>query len=386
MTPDLNLDTQVPDKKLYDVLYQHRYRELDGLRGIASMMVGIGHSMGLVVAMASASLTNAVINATGGVINGAIAVDLFFIMSGFFLTGMIGTPTARRLPKFYLRRAARLAPPAIASVALIYIFSRLALSGQPAFADAASAYLQFKAENYLIPAWNLFLNFILIRHTLNPALWTIRLEIFTSAIFPFVIMLRNLRPSFAYRFGLFWLFTVIAIVLRNHQKLGIDVFHYLYIFYAGTLIRDYGAAIGKLSSRTQVYLITAATILLLLTGEYDPTHAVHPLPFDFPVTILGSIIVTLLAYGTLPRLRAVMNGRPIQFLGRISYSFYLTNWLVVMVAGHLVLYYGCPARIGPFFSIMIITASVILIGIPVSALFHLAVERPSVALSRYLGK
>src|SRR4051812_46346434 len=68
--------------------------ELDGLRGLAILLVVMHHS--------------------GWLPGGWIGVDLFFALSGYLITGLLMSEVVAtgtiRMPAFYLRRAARLAP------------------------------------------------------------------------------------------------------------------------------------------------------------------------------------------------------------------------------------------------------------------------------------
>jgi peptidoglycan/LPS O-acetylase OafA/YrhL len=306
-------------------------------------------------------------------------------MSGFFLSGMLETLRVGNLRTFYLRRFVRLVPPAVASVVVLYLYARITLTSAPTYPEASPEFLQFFAFNHVISHKILLLNLALIRHTLNPPLWTIRLELFTSAIFPLVYFMKEFRDSAGYKFALLGVFLSVAVLLHSHQKLGVDVFHYLYIFYAGALVRDFGAAIRKISVHFQYALFAVVVLALCLIGEFDPLYGWHPILFDLPTTIFGAILVALLGFGNIASVRRVMNGRVIQFLGRISYSFYLMNWLVVMGAGALVMRLRLSDSHGAFTAVLIAAGASVLAGIGLGYLLHIMVERPSVALSRYLG-
>ena len=378
-------EPELSGHELYDVFYKHRYTELDGLRGIASMMVGMSHAFGIATLISSVLVGNLITVFVTGLINGAIAVDLFFIMSGFFLCGMLENVRLPQIPAFYLRRLARLVPPAVASVALLYLFARLTFTSKTTYPPGAAIPLQFYSANFMMPLKILVLNLALIRHTLNPPLWTIRLEIFTSILFPAVFYLKNYKSSISYKLALMGVFFAIAVLLNSHQKLGIDVFHYLYLFYAGALARDYGQYVHKIPQRAQYLIFAAAILALVLIGEFIPLNDGHPIPFDLPTTIFGTILVVLLAYGNIPAIRNFMDSRAIQFLGRISYSFYLVSWLSIVTVGGLISNSAMVAHHGDIFTLCVGVPCVTAAGVALAYLLHVAVERPSVALSRYLG-
>ncbi len=365
--------------------FRHRFPELDGLRGIASLIVGLFHGFCLPLLIPTTILGVPVVAAVEGVISGAVAVDLFFIMSGFFLCGMLDAITLRNLPTFYIRRYVRLIPPAAASLVLIYIFAKFTLRALPETPNAGTDYFLFYADNHIIALKTLVLNFLFIRHTLNPPLWTIRQEILISSLFPLVFFLKNTRAAAWYKISLLPVFLLIALLLDRHQKLGLDVFHYLYMFYAGALIRDYGHLIRQLPNAWQYILCTVAIAGLITVGESIPTYDLHPIMFDIPVTLFGIILITLLSHGTIPVIRGFMNGRGVQFLGRISYSFYLINWLCVMGTTQAIIHSGMIAYYGVLPAALLLTAVSTLMSLIGAYWLYVTIEKPAVRLSRYLG-
>lgn len=373
-----------PEPDLYDVLARHRFTELDGLRGIASLMVGLNHALSIPAIAASATVTGLAIARLSGLINGALAVDLFFIMSGFFLTVMLEDFRRRTIFAFYVRRFTRLVPPAAISVICIYLFVILAIAGKPAARLDGSELVQFRIDNAAIPLKILLLNLALIRHTLNPPLWTIRLEIFASLLFPALLFLKTRRAGTGYKFGLFILLLALAIPLNSTQKLGLDVFHYLYIFYAGVLARDFGPRLALLRRSLQYALLAISVLALALLGEFVPVFQ-HPVSFDLPETLFGTLLVALLAHGKIPAIRNLMNSPVVQFFGRISYSFYLMSWLTIIAVGELILRTDSITRHGAAAILLTVLPCCTLTAIGLAYLLHIAIEQPSVALSRHLG-
>ena len=319
------------DPALFDVLARHRYRELDGLRGIASCIVGVTHAFEAIAIPTGLAVAAVLFHGAARIFNGDLAVDLFFIMSGFFLTGMLEGVRPGKLPYFYLRRIARLAPPAMLSVVLFYAL----LAGLPGLRLAALSQGIFSVPRLgagIFGAGNILFNTLLVRHTLNTALWSIRIEILASLIFPFVLMVAHWRTSLAYQGALFAALLGIAFILRYDQHQGLDAAHYMPLFFAGILARQHGALLASTAANKQTRWLLLALLGACAADLLDPPGASHPFWYDTTICLCGGVIVALIAHGVMPALRRFLCSRPVQFLGRVSYSFYLVNMLAVRLA------------------------------------------------------
>lgn len=103
-----------------------RVPELDGLRGVAVLMVLAWHVVGVMVDPGSGAWEFAIYHALR---TGRTGVDLFFALSGFLITGIVldhRRPASQFLLSFYLRRSLRILP---AYLALVGIFWLLVAAG-----------------------------------------------------------------------------------------------------------------------------------------------------------------------------------------------------------------------------------------------------------------
>lgn len=100
---------------------QERIAELDGLRGIAVLMVLAWHYLGALINPTLAPWAKAVART---LILGRTGVDLFFVLSGFLITGIIlhrRARPARFLASFYLRRSLRIWPAYLLLLGLFWL-------------------------------------------------------------------------------------------------------------------------------------------------------------------------------------------------------------------------------------------------------------------------
>ena len=96
--------------------------ELDGLRGIAVLMVLAWHYLGATIDPTLALWAKAIART---LILGRTGVDLFFVLSGFLITGIIlDRARSRRdfLLSFYARRCLRILPPYLLLVSVFWLF------------------------------------------------------------------------------------------------------------------------------------------------------------------------------------------------------------------------------------------------------------------------
>lgn len=282
-----------------------RFRELDGLRGVAVGLVALGH-FSLSVDQFYPDLTVS----RWAFDYGAYGVQLFFLISGYVIL-----LTAARSPRprdFLIARAARLYPTywvALASSALL-----LALLPHPPFPVTAGqvAVNATMLQRFLFVA------------DVDPVYWTLAVElIFYAAMY-------------------------VLLVVRTAQKAGLDDRVITRAASAWVAIAIAAALWG--AGRP---LTTPVKIILNLTAaEFAPLFAtgmmlylsrrdgrLHPLTLPFagaavltatllhtPLAgvMIGLLVLLFLTVTTAHAVPALASG-PLHFLGRISYSYYLLH-------------------------------------------------------------
>jgi peptidoglycan/LPS O-acetylase OafA/YrhL len=162
---------------------------LDGIRGLAVLLVVASHAMRLVPRSSGLDHTAWQVLATGW-----IGVDLFFVLSGFLITGILydakGDTSGRYFGNFYARRVLRIAPLYYGFLAFyFYVLPRLPLPGG--------------TEQYQIPGevrpmlWLYLYNFWGAVHQHMHAnlgvFWSLCVEEHFYLVWPFVVWLMGRR-------------------------------------------------------------------------------------------------------------------------------------------------------------------------------------------------
>lgn len=306
---------------------------LDGLRGVAVLIVMLYHFT-IFGGMEPISWTGHVWQALAGV--GWTGVDLFFVLSGFLITGILydtkGSDGYFRI--FYIRRTLRIFPLYYGTLALFYIV----LPGlAPGIAPAQGA-----GDEQL---WNwLYLSNLQIAtqgwggtsaHLAH--FWSLSVEEQFYLFWPFIVLLLSRR-------GLMRLCGAI-VVLSLLLRTAFHITGYELAAYVLTPARMDALAIGAWialafrDQRDRARMVSRArstaalaTLALVLMFAWRGTAKYH----DAVIGTLGFTTLALL-YGSLlvlacvePRLAKVFEVKPLRFFGRYSYALYVFHQPIVL--------------------------------------------------------
>src|SRR5580658_8548166 len=291
---------------------QRRIPQLDAVRGVAI----------LVVMMHNISLKYPVFHSQQLFSNGWMGVDLFFVLSGFLITGVL-VDTNRStgyFKNFYVRRCLRIWPLYYSLLFFMFVIVRfLSRSEFQAVVQTSSPWWAFP----------LFLQNLLLPISTNAAgplgvTWSLAIEEQFYLVWPLVVRfcpLRQLRrvaiaeicisPALRYYLSL------------HHVNLYTNVFCRLDGLMAGALlallVRSENFVPSKLLRRAWITLAIAAP-LAFLTSEFDAKWIV------FTFTALASAAFVYVAmFSERKWLQKIMTNQFLVYTGTISYGLYLLH-------------------------------------------------------------
>jgi peptidoglycan/LPS O-acetylase OafA/YrhL len=364
-----------------------RMEFLDSIRGLAALFVLLSHTA---AAFAWSSNCLNILNWPFFHImwDGKAAVAMFFVLSGYVLSKpYVGPPLdgpIRQicLPTFYLRRLTRIWLPWF-GVFMLSIAAKEYLFRLPATQPPISSWLgQFWHAPLL---WGDFFRQCLFalhdstRELLNQD-WSLGVELKGSVLIPVFIFISSWRRL--------WLLFLAVILLLGMAVRG----HFYVSFIFGVLIARYGDKLGRRfqgSGRPLKFLLLLFSLSLYQVyswsvGRFGPAPAAEK--YGWVATALGccGILMLTLNSRTIQRL---LDYQPVVFLGRISYSIYLVQFIIILcVLPHFLrLLNGLGMVYQPALFGLVILAS-ISVTIIFSAITYRYIEVPAIDLGHWLTK
>ncbi|WP_285116413.1 acyltransferase [Leifsonia sp. fls2-241-R2A-40a] len=370
-----------------------RYASLDGLRGVASLVV-LGYHALLVVPAISALYIDKVDPSAFSpewwlfktpfrlLFAGHEAVLVFFVLSGFVLTlpFLSRPPTRRSTLAYYGRRIVRLYVPVWASLVLALALA-LAVPRNPAM----GGWMGTHHAPTVSSTWH---DPVLLFGTsnLNSPLWSLTWEVWFSLLMPVMFLLIRFTRAARWWWAAIPLLMLVSaaarfdVIRRALPDAGLtaDLLQYLPVFGIGMLLavnrNRLAAAAGRI--RTWWPIVAGALLLTISPTLIAPNGYGVGQAFAYLLSLTGVAGIVVLAFAS--PVRRPLEARPVQWAGTRSFSIYLVHEPILVATALLVGANG--------WWWLLTAAAVIPIILLTAEVFHRFVERPSITLSRAVGR
>jgi peptidoglycan/LPS O-acetylase OafA/YrhL len=377
-----------------------RFMELEGLRGLAAIVVVIFHAILMFypgIFYGSEAYSPPVVqnmrfednlygNPVMGLFTGSFSVAIFFVLSGFVLSvGFLKKRDTEIIRRLAIKRYARLMLPALVSILFCYIVIKVG------FGAARGETSIITHSNWLAGLWlqipslldaitqGVYGVFADGTSTYNPVLWTIKYEFIGSFI---VFGIALLFSASKYR----WIvYLFLSLVFISTWYLG---------FVIGMALADAYVNYNKRLRSIPAWVLGIGLLVGVGLGAFPPTNldgTVYKwilLPgmtqvqnISFYLTLAATLVI--LGVLLLPRMNSFFSQSKIAFLGKYTFALYLVHMPILFSLGTTVfigVYTG-----NNFHAAALVAATVAFLAIvPIAYLFERYVDAPSIRLSTLL--
>lgn len=314
-------------------------KQLDSLRGLASLIVLFGH-----YSVLFPKIREYFDNTFFALFfNGSVGVSFFFVLSGFVLSIRYFNGKDICFSVFIIKRFFRLYIPYLISfIFAILLYNLLSKNGIP------------ELGNWFNGAWTTPLDFLtFIKHILfiinfdygqyNPVYWTLVMEMRISIIFLLLVFFFRKYSSFI-NFLVWGLVVIIVLFFNKSFAFQVDylnTFSFLLNFILGILLVKHREEIHNFYSNNNIFakfiFILIMLFLLRYSKEILSYFSIYTTFTYYLLTGIGSSILIIYSLNS-EILKNFLLFKIIHFIGKISYSLYLLHAIVLY--SFIYLFYG----------------------------------------------
>jgi peptidoglycan/LPS O-acetylase OafA/YrhL len=314
---------------------EHRVPALDGLRGIAILLVMVLH-FALYGSERPAGVFNRL--AYTGLLSGWVGVDLFFVLSGFLITGILLNARGRQhyFRNFYMRRVLRIFPLYYAS---LFVFLFVLPTVMPGNAELQTLHPE-------TPWYLLYLTNVRVAQDgwipsgMLGHFWSLAVEEQFYLFWPLVVLVCRTRTLLYACIGILIGSPLLRLVLHETGNTTAA--------YVLTPARFDSLAVGALLAilantgglarclrPARVLSVTSALGILAMAVRYRgfPAEAylIGTLGYSLLAIFFGSILVIALNAAPVTLPGRLLSSRVLKFFGRYSYGLYVVHQPVLFL-------------------------------------------------------
>jgi peptidoglycan/LPS O-acetylase OafA/YrhL len=318
---------------------------------------------------------------------GSEAVTLFFVLSGFVLSLPFYSGKSFNYGAYAIKRICRIYIPYIVSMVIAVLFREMFYTGK---VEGLTDWINMTWTQSL--SSNSIKDHLLLVGTftsnINNVVWSLVHEMRISLIFP-LIMFLLIKLNFKKGIGLTILLPCISVIVSftsDKPFLGTELYYTIHctsLFIVGALLAKYRVnAINKLSTLGMKSKIALFLIGIILYLYAHPSFVLNILIQDFNpfyravidtwFTSLGASILIVFAISS-SQFSKILRNRFANYIGKISYSLYLTHLAVLFSCVHLL------NGLVPMWSICLIVVAGTFV---LSSLMYYLVEKPAIKLGK----
>ena len=361
-----------------------RLRSLDGLRGVAAVVVLIHHSLLTIPALAAPYYEDGtrpeVWTAAWWLVysplhifwEGSGAVYVFFVLSGIVLTLPVLNSRPFGWIAYYPQRLLRLYVPVwgavLFAIATILLLSRAG--------DTGSLWIDKHQDGITLGSALRDMTLVISGGAIVSPLWSLRWEVLFSLALPLFVWVAVKGVKFTAVKAVLCVAVVALGGVLDNQYL-----QYLPMFMLGALIAvslpKLRSAASRIEARRRsgpLWLAAAGVAAVLITSRWLLLAAEAPTPMtnaSIALALVGATLIVLIAAFS-NQARKLLEVSTIQWLGRVSFSLYLVHEPIVVAFANV---FGHDA-VG--WSVL----CSLLVSLLVATVFYRFVEHPSYLLAR----
>jgi peptidoglycan/LPS O-acetylase OafA/YrhL len=285
------------------------FPELEAARGVAALVVVIFHVFVTLEpkrgVFETHNLAQAISNfVLTGLFNGSGAVTFFFVLSGFVLGISLEHVRAVALAgyiEFAVKRLFRIMPAVWASIALALL-------------------IQFWFFRSTFGRGEMVHMLLLQDIRLNGPLWSIKIELFASFFYPFLLFASR---SLGIVFNLIGLWFIVGYGLEDTPF----VFRYMAAFHLGILVPLLGRPIvGWLHPAAARWLLAGAFVAFALAAHFSRLELLNVKRQIAIECFTSFYFVSFILYANSTATSRLLTSSPLRWLGKISFSLYALHF------------------------------------------------------------